>query len=100
MGPVFGFTYRWIASREGKGIISHTTSKKKFNTSEQKLKKWIKENINNRIRKIIDLLNVKLRGYYKIQKPFIETQNQQMVLTGNPYAGSCARGDGQPSALW
>ena len=95
----------------------------------QKLKKWIKENRHNRIRKIIDSLNVKLRGYYNyygvvgnyrmlekidtitkrllykwlnrrsqrrsfnwkefkiklkkyypIQKPFIETLNQQMVL--------------------
>jgi len=59
-----GFTYRWIVSRKGKDIIRYTTSKKKFKTSVQKIKQWIKENRNKRIRKLIDLLNIKLKGYY------------------------------------
>lgn len=59
-----GFTFRWIVSRKGKDVISHTTSKKKFNASTKKIKQWIKENRNCRLRKLIDLLNIKLRGYY------------------------------------
>jgi len=59
-----GFTFRWITSRKGKDIISHTTSKNKFKASIQKIKEWIKENRNNRLRKLIDLLNIKLKGYY------------------------------------
>ncbi len=56
-----GFTFRWVISRKGKDIITHTTSKKKLQASVQKIKQWIKENRNCRLRKIIDLLNVKLR---------------------------------------
>lgn len=59
-----GFTYRWIKSREGKDIITHTTSKKKFNASVQKIKQWLKENRNIRLRKLTDQLNIKLKGYY------------------------------------
>lgn len=59
-----GFTYRWIVSRKGKDIISHTTSKKKFQTSVQKIKQWIKDSRSKRLRNLIDLLNVKLKGYY------------------------------------
>ncbi len=59
-----GFTYRWVISRKGKDIIAHTTSKKKFNISVYNIKLWIKEKRHIRIRKLIDLLNVKLKGYY------------------------------------
>lgn len=59
-----GFTFKWKVSLKGKDVITHTTSKKKFNASVQKIKQWIKENRNCRLRKLIDLLNIKLRGYY------------------------------------
>lgn len=59
-----GFTFRWSTSRKGKDLITHTTSKKKFNASAKKIKQWLKENRNRRIRKLIDLLNIKLKGYY------------------------------------
>ncbi|MTI66540.1 MAG: hypothetical protein FH753_08060 [Firmicutes bacterium] len=59
-----GFTYRWEISRKGKDIITHKTSKKKFNLSVQKIKEWIKKNRHCRIRKLIDQLNRKLKGYY------------------------------------
>ena len=59
-----GFTFNWRISRKGKDIISHTTSRKKFNASVQKIKQWIKENRNCRLRKLIETLNVKLKGYY------------------------------------
>lgn len=47
-----------------KDIITHKTSKKKFNKSVQNMKKWIKEQRNCRLRKLIEMINVKLRGYY------------------------------------
>lgn len=59
-----GFTYNWRKSRKGKDIITHTTSKKKFKASVQNLKEWLKSNRNLRMRKMIDMLNGKLRGYY------------------------------------
>lgn len=125
-----GFTFRWSTSRKGKDLITHTTSKKKFNASAKKMKQWLRENRNCRIRKLIDLLNIKLKGYYNyygivgnykmlekmdlvikrllykwlnrrsqrrsfnwiefekklrdrypVQRPFIESLNEQMVLT-------------------
>ena len=33
-----GFTFRWSTSRKGKDLITHTTSKKKFNASAKKIK--------------------------------------------------------------
>ena len=51
-------------SRKGKDIISTTTSKKKFKASVQRIKQWIKSNRNQRVRKITDSLNKKLKGYY------------------------------------
>lgn len=59
-----GFTYRWETSRKGKDIITHKTSKKKFMKSVEKMKSWIKEQRNCRLRNIISKLNDKLRGYY------------------------------------
>ena len=59
-----GFTFKWIVSRKGKDIINTSTSKVKFNASMQKLKQWLKENRNLRLRKLIGLLNKKLKGYY------------------------------------
>lgn len=51
-------------SRKGKYIIKRRTSPKKFRKSLRTFKEWCKENRNNRIKKIIDKLNLKLRGYY------------------------------------
>lgn len=59
-----GFTYRWEMSRKGKDIITHKTSVKKFKRSIETMKQWIKEHSNCRLRKMIDMINVKLRGYY------------------------------------
>ncbi len=59
-----GFNYKWILSRKGKDIINTTTSKKKFKASVQKIKEWIKSSRNLRLRKLIDQLNKKLKGYY------------------------------------
>jgi len=59
-----GFEYRWQVSRKGKDIIVRKTSSKKLRKSLQNFKEWCKENRNNRLKKIFDLLNAKLRGYY------------------------------------
>ncbi len=59
-----GFTYRWITSRNGKDIIQTTTAKKKFIASVRKFKEWIRDNRHKRIRRMINQLNIKLRGYY------------------------------------
>jgi RNA-directed DNA polymerase len=59
-----GFEFRWGMSRKGKYIIKRRTSPKKLKKSLVAFKEWCKENRNNRIKKIIDKLNLKLRGYY------------------------------------
>ncbi len=59
-----GFTYKWTVNRNGKETVLKTTSKKKFNASVQKIKHWLKKSRHFRIRKLIDLLNIKLLGYY------------------------------------
>lgn len=59
-----GFEYRWKVSKSGKDIIVRQTSQNKFKKSIQAFTQWCKENRNNRIKKIIDMLNAKLRGYF------------------------------------
>ncbi len=59
-----GFELRWGMSRKGKYIIKRRTSPKKLWKSLVAFKEWCKENRDNRIKKIIDKLNLKLRGYY------------------------------------
>ncbi|AOY77724.1 group II intron reverse transcriptase/maturase [Clostridium formicaceticum] len=59
-----GFEFRWGVSLKGKDIIKRCTSKKKLRASLQNFKEWCKENRNNRLRKITEMLNKKLRGYF------------------------------------
>jgi group II intron reverse transcriptase/maturase len=59
-----GFEYRWKVSQKGKDIISRQTTQKKLTKSIQNFTKWCKENRNNRLKKIVDMLNAKLRGYF------------------------------------
>ena len=59
-----GFEYRWGASARGKDIIKRATSRKKLRQTILAFKNWCKKNKDNRIRKIVDMLNIKLRGYY------------------------------------
>lgn len=61
---LLGFEFRWDTSYKGKDIIKRSTSRKKLRQSILAFKKWCKENKDNRIKKIVDLLNLKLRGYY------------------------------------
>jgi len=51
-------------SVRGKDIIKRRTARKKLRKSLLALKEWCKENRNNRLVKIVEELNIKLRGYY------------------------------------
>jgi group II intron reverse transcriptase/maturase len=59
-----GFEFRWKKSKNGKDYVSKTTDKKKLSKSIKAFKEWCKDNRHNRIRKIVDMVNVKLRGYF------------------------------------
>jgi group II intron reverse transcriptase/maturase len=59
-----GFEFRWGTSRKGKDIIKRRTSRKKLLSSLKKFTSWCRKCRNLRLRVILKLLNVKLRGYY------------------------------------
>jgi len=59
-----GFEFRWGTSRKGKDIIKRRTSRNKLQKSYTAFIEWSKENRNKRIRRLIPMLNAKLRGYY------------------------------------
>jgi group II intron reverse transcriptase/maturase len=58
-----GFDFRWKVSRNGKDYILMETNAKRMTKSLKAFNKWCKENRNNRIRKTVDMVNSKLRGY-------------------------------------
>jgi RNA-directed DNA polymerase len=59
-----GFDFRWVTSRNGKDYILMETNPKRMTKSLKALGSWCKENRNKRIRKIVDMVNSKLRGYF------------------------------------
>lgn len=59
-----GFEFRWKVSSKGKDIITRRTSRKKLKKSLKAFTQWCKENRHNRIKRIVEELNVKLRGYF------------------------------------
>ena len=59
-----GFEFRWQVSHKGKDIVTRRTSRSKLRKSIAAFTEWCKENRSNRIEKIVDMLNVKLRGYF------------------------------------
>ena len=59
-----GFEFRWGTCKRGKDSIKRRTSRKKFRKSVKNFKEWCKESRNYRLKKLFDLLNAKLRGYY------------------------------------
>jgi len=59
-----GFEYRWGLSRKGKATIKMRTSRKKLRKSVQDFTRWCRKNRHNRIKKIVDALNLKFRGYF------------------------------------
>lgn len=59
-----GFDFRWVSSRNGKDYILMETNPKRMTKSLKAFSIWCKENRNKRIRKIVDMVNSKLRGYF------------------------------------
>ena len=59
-----GFEFRWKVSSKGKDIIARRTSRKKLKKSLKAFTQWCKKNRHNRIKRIVEELNVKLRGYF------------------------------------
>jgi hypothetical protein len=53
-----------FTSHKGKDIIARRTSRNKLRKSIKAFTEWCRENRNNRIKKIVDMLNTKLRGYF------------------------------------
>jgi RNA-directed DNA polymerase len=59
-----GFDFRWVASRNSKDYILMETNPRRMTKSLKAFTDWCKRNRNNRIKKIVDMVNVKLRGYF------------------------------------
>lgn len=59
-----GFEFRWGLSRNGKRTITRRTSRSKLRKSIKAVTIWCKENRHKRIKKIVEMLNLKLRGYF------------------------------------
>jgi RNA-directed DNA polymerase len=59
-----GFEFCWGVDLKGNSHLKRRTSVKKLRASLLRLKIWIRESRNFRLRKLFDLLNAKLRGYY------------------------------------
>jgi len=61
-----GFTHYCSKSKKtGKFRMKRKTAKKKFRQKAQVLNQWIKQNRHLRLKDLIGLLNMKLRGHYK-----------------------------------
>lgn len=59
-----GFEYRWKVSHQGKDIIARRTTRNKLKKSLKAFTEWCKENRNNRLKKIVGMLNAKFRGHF------------------------------------
>jgi len=59
-----GFTHYLSKSRKGKVILKRKTSRKKLTQALSKTQDWIKSNRHMKLKELIYLLNVKLRGHY------------------------------------
>lgn len=59
-----GFDFRWVESRNRKDYILMETNPKRMNKSLKEFAKWCKENRDKRIRRIVDMVNKKLKGYF------------------------------------
>jgi group II intron reverse transcriptase/maturase len=60
-----GFTHYCSKSRNGKYRMKRKTASKKYRAKLTEMNLWIKQNRNLRLRDLITMLNVKLRGHYQ-----------------------------------
>ncbi len=59
-----GFEFRWGVTLKGKDTIKRRTSRSKLRKSIKAFNLWCKQNRDNRIKKIVEMLNSKYRGYF------------------------------------
>ena len=59
-----GFEFRWVVTKNSKDNISRRTSRSKLRKSLKAFTQWCKENRDKRIKRIVEMLNAKLRGYF------------------------------------
>lgn len=60
-----GFTHYCSQNRNGKFKVKRKTSRKKFKAKVKEFKIWIKKNRNIKVKDIISMTNLKLRGHYQ-----------------------------------
>lgn len=60
-----GFTHYCSQNRNGKFKVKRKTSRKKFKAKVKEFKMWIKKNRNIKVKDIISMTNLKLRGHYQ-----------------------------------
>jgi RNA-directed DNA polymerase len=59
-----GFEFRWMLDRKGVPRVKRRTSRKRTRQSLAKMKAWIQRLRSVKVRKVMELLNRKLRGHY------------------------------------
>ena len=59
-----GFEFRWKQSRKGKRYIGKRTSRSKLRKSLKAFTKWSRENRHKPIKRLVEMINAKLRGYF------------------------------------
>lgn len=59
-----GFEYRWKVSRNGRSYVGRRTSRSKLRKSLKAFTQWCKENRHQKLRRQVEMLNQKLRGYF------------------------------------
>lgn len=60
-----GFTHYCSQNRNGKFRVKRKTSRKKFRAKVKEFNIWIKNNRNVKVKTMIEMINIKLRGYYQ-----------------------------------
>ena len=60
-----GFTHYCGKGRKGNFRVKRKTSRKKFKAKVKEFKIWIKEHRNTKVRDMIEMINIKLRGHYQ-----------------------------------
>ena len=59
-----GFEFRWGRDRKGNPHLKRRTSRKKLQASLKRFTQWSRDHRNLRLKELLPLLNIKLRGYY------------------------------------
>lgn len=59
-----GFEFRWGISYKGRNTIVRRTAKNRLRKSLKAFTAWCKENRHKRIKRIVEMLNLKFRGYF------------------------------------